>query len=150
MHTREYSLALPPIAKKSLESLLFAPLQDVVPQDLVRETRRQINIQRSMSGPQRKNSPQRPAGGDNNQANVSAAVAAMFNDTDVKPLLESGFGTNIPLQKGGQTAVLTPSNSSTDLSESGYSQQDIPYYQWQGHLDGLWNGSKGSLPGRNR
>eukprot|EP01046_Picozoa_sp_COSAG06_P008027 COSAG06_NODE_401_length_16198_cov_469.489596_16_plen_347_part_00 len=108
----------------------FLRLRQAVPQHLVREARRQININRS--------------GGDNMEA-AQSAVAAMFNESDIKPLLESGFGTEVPLQKGGQMAVLNPSLVTDSVSESGYPLSDIPYYQWQGHLDGLWNGSKGSL-----
>ena len=111
----------------------FLRLRQAVPQHLVREARRQININRS--------------GGDNMEA-AQSAVAAMFNESDIKPLLESGFGTEVPLQKGGQMAVLNPSPVTDSVSESGYPLSDIPYFQWQGHLDGLWNGSKGSWAGR--
>ena len=96
----------------------------------MREARRQINMNNNGGG---------------NQADAAAAVAAMFNDTDVKPLLESGFGTEIPLQKGGQMAVLNPSPKKDSIGEAGYPSDAIPYYQWAGHLDGLWNGSSGAL-----
>eukprot|EP01043_Picozoa_sp_COSAG02_P040638 COSAG02_NODE_3305_length_6966_cov_3.711664_6_plen_304_part_00 len=116
--------------KRTLFQDGFLRLKEAVPQELVREARRQININRS--------------GGDNMEA-AQAAVAAMFNESDVKPLLESGFGTEVPLQKGGQMAVLNPSPSTDTVSEAGYPLEQIPYYQWQGHLDGLWNGSTGAL-----
>ena len=108
----------------------FLRLKQVVPQELVREARRQININRS--------------GGDNMES-AQAAVAAMFNESDVKPLLESGLGSEVPLQKGGQMAVLNPSPSTDKISEAGYPLNQIPFHQWQGHLDGLWNGSTGAL-----
>ena len=101
-----------------------------MPQHLVREARRQININRN--------------GGEDSEK-ASAAVAAMFNESDVKPLLESGLGVTLPLQKGGQMAVLQPSHDSPNISEAGYPLDQIPYHQWQGHLDGLWNGSVGAL-----
>ena len=100
-------------------------------QKLVREARRQININLN-------------SGGENMEA-AQAAVAAMFNEGDIKPLLESGLGVEVPEQKGAQMAVLQPSPSKHEISESGYHLDEIPYYQWQGHLDGLWNGTTGSL-----
>lgn len=109
----------------------FLRLRGAVPHELVLKARREININLS-------------SGGGNAEA-ASAAVAAMFNESDAKPLLESGLGTEVPAQKGGQIAVLQPSNPGDAFSESGYRMADIPHYKWQGHLDGLWNGSAGSI-----
>ena len=70
----------------------FLRLEGAVSQELVREARRQININLN-------------SGGENMEA-AQAAVAAMFNEGDIKPLLESGLGVEVPEQKGGQMAVL--------------------------------------------
>ena len=97
----------------------------------MREARRQININLNSAG--------------ENAEAANAAVAAMFNEGDIKPLLESGLGVEVPEQKGGQMAVLQPSPPKHAISESGYHNEDVPYFSWEGHLDGLWNGSTGSL-----
>lgn len=119
--------------KRNLYSDGFLVLKQAVPQRLVREARRQINIGRSSDG--------------DNANETQAAVAAMFNLSDVKPLLESGLGVELPEQKSGQVAVLSPSPPAHVISESGHFRDEIPWHQWQGHLDGLWNGSTGALQG---
>ena len=113
----------------------FLRLEKAVPQHLVREARRQINIGRA------------GAASDEQQAAQSAAVAAMFNESAVKPLLESGLGVELERQKGGQVALLSPSHLEHKISESGYHLDQIPSHSWQGHLDGLWNGSSAPLQG---
>ena len=52
--------------------------------------------------------------------------------SSVKPLLESGLGSVLPEQKGGQMAVLQPTAKSLQISESGYRMDEIPHHSWQG------------------
>ena len=48
-----------------------------------------------------------------------------------------------PPPRGAQLATIFPSEPTNSITECGYPSQDIPYFGWHGHLDGLWNGSAG-------
>ena len=43
--------------------------------------------------------------------------------------------------KGAQLATIFPSQPSSRITECGYRADEIPFWGWHGHLDGLWNGS---------
>ena len=65
----------------------------------------------------------------------------LFNKTDVKPLVESLMGGPIHPIKGAQVATRFPSDPTGDIDAAGYSDNEIPFHGWMGHLDGLWNGA---------
>jgi hypothetical protein len=121
---------LTPAQKAALYREGFLILRQAVDQPLVRAARRQIHISQRSGVP---------------TTDANRAVAALFNDSALKPLLESGLGVEVPPVAGGQMAVLHPSPLEHKISESGYSLDEIPHYAWQGHLDGLWNGSTAPL-----
>ncbi len=65
----------------------------------------------------------------------------LFNETNVKPLVESLMGGPIHPIKSAQIATRFPSEPSEDINEAGYPDSETPFYGWIGHLDGLWNGA---------
>ena len=55
--------------------------------------------------------------------------------------IEEALGGTIRSFRGAQLATLFPHEPTNHINESGYYSQDVPFYGWHGHLDGLWNGS---------
>ena len=65
---------------------------------------------------------------------------ALFNETDLRVLLEDALGAVKPAAQC-QLATRLPGDPSDGVNESGYRDRDTPYRGWHGHLDGLWNGA---------
>lgn len=60
------------------------------------------------------------------------------------PLMQSiteALGHPVKELRGAQLATVFPHEARSAISESGYPANEIPFYGWQGHLDGLWNGA---------
>ena len=88
----------------------YLHLPRAVPQRLIREARRWINIDRASAAAWR---PLGDAGGRTPLASrkhdrVQRAVARLFNESDVKPLLESGLGVEVPAARSGQARLSVP------------------------------------------
>lgn len=65
---------------------------------------------------------------------------ALFNETDLRPLLEDALGA-VRSATECQLATVTPRAPSDGVNEAGYRDRDTPHRGWHGHLDGLWNGA---------
>lgn len=60
------------------------------------------------------------------------------------PLLRSiGEALGHPIREipGAQLATIFPHELGNAINESGYPANEVPFYGWHGHLDGLWNGA---------
>ena len=44
--------------------------------------------------------------------------------------------------RGAQLASVYPSVPDQRINEAGYPNEMVPYFNWHGHLDGLWNGAR--------
>ena len=42
--------------------------------------------------------------------------------------------------RGAQLATIFPHEPGNGINEAGYHADEVPFYGWHGHLDGLWNG----------
>ncbi|MCY3858048.1 MAG: hypothetical protein OXG25_03980 [Gammaproteobacteria bacterium] len=43
--------------------------------------------------------------------------------------------------RGAQLATIFPHEPGNGINEAGYFADELPFYGWHGHLDGLWNGA---------
>ena len=60
------------------------------------------------------------------------------------PLMQSiteALGHPVKELRGAQLATIFPHEPGTRISEAGYPMNEVPFYGWHGHLDGLWNGA---------
>ena len=64
-------------------------------------------------------------------------------ESELMQLIVSAMGCAPRGVRGSQLAIVWPSEPGDRISESGYRERDIPFFGWQGHLDGLWNGAAG-------
>ena len=122
----------------------FVVLPKIIPEEMVNEARREININLSDT--------RTHATGAKTLAEIKTAgeilaatgsekvILNLFNCTDVKKTVEAFFGREIKPPEGAQVAVRFPQEPGEDVNESGYKDKDTPFYGWCGHLDGLWNG----------
>ncbi len=76
----------------------------------------------------------------------SATIMNLFNETPVKPLLESAFGEPVYPVRGAQLAIIYPAEDGQTVNEAGFRNVDTPFAGWCGHLDGLWNGGIATPP----
>ena len=70
----------------------------------------------------------------------SPAIMALYNESRVRPLVDSAFGVPAQEVRGAQLATLFPAEDDDAANEAGYLNSETPHYGWCGHLDGLWNG----------
>ena len=54
--------------------------------------------------------------------------------------INEALGTPMRDPKGAQLATIFPHEPSSRINEAGYPADEVPFYGWHGHLDGLWNG----------
>lgn len=55
--------------------------------------------------------------------------------------IREALGQPIRKISGAQLASIFPHELRNNINESGYPSNEVPFYGWQGHLDGLWNGA---------
>ena len=75
------------------------------------------------------------------QAGLDPLFLKLFNETDVKPMVESLMGGPVHPIQNAQIATRFPSEATKHINEAGYPDDEIPFNGWMGHLDGLWNGA---------
>ena len=101
-------------------------LQDAVPQPLVAKARALADEQ--------------------SDAKQQQAFADLFNHGLLKPAAQQLVGgsadrdTVLRPIKGGQNAKRPPQPLSNRKEESGYPYDQVPWFNWTGHMDGLWSG----------
>lgn len=76
----------------------------------------------------------------------SSTIMNLFNETPVKPMLESAFGGPVSPVHGAQLATNYPCDDDHTVNEAGFRNIDTPFGGWCGHLDGLWNGGAATPP----
>ena len=103
----------------------FVVLPGMVPKNKVAAARRRIFMALGEGGAARGNEP---------------VFLALFNETDLRPLMEEALGPVAPAA-GCQLASRFPTEPSDRVNEAGYRDRDTPFFGWHGHLDGLWNGA---------
>ena len=62
-------------------------------------------------------------------------------DSNLINSVEDALGGRVRKFPGAQIATLFPHEPIRNITECGYPNQEVPFYGWHGHLDGLWNGS---------
>ena len=80
------------------------------------------------------------------RSGASDTIMSLFNETPIKPLLESAFGGPVSPVRGAQLATLYPAEDDHAVNEAGFRNIDTPFAGWCGHLDGLWNGGIATPP----
>eukprot|EP01051_Picozoa_sp_SAG22_P019904 SAG22_NODE_3827_length_1513_cov_1.512023_2_plen_205_part_01 len=81
-----------------------------------------------------------------------AAFARLFNEGACRPAAEQlvgGAGRLKPIT-GGQNAKRAPQLATGHgMEESGYPYDTVPWFNWTGHMDGLWSGGGPILQSRD-
>eukprot|EP01052_Picozoa_sp_SAG31_P035543 SAG31_NODE_4304_length_3370_cov_1.370835_2_plen_339_part_00 len=78
-----------------------------------------------------------------------AALARLFNEGACKPAAEQLVGgARLRPIVGGQNAKRTPHLATGRMEESGYPYDSVPWFNWTGHMDGLWSGGGPILQSR--
>jgi hypothetical protein len=81
-------------------------------------------------------------GADTADEEKQAALARCYNEGQLRAAAMQLAGGDIlrPIA-GGQAATRPPEGpGSTRTEESGYQKGVVPWFNWTGHLDGLWSG----------
>jgi hypothetical protein len=58
----------------------------------------------------------------------------------VRPLLETALGAPITKPDAGQIALNFPTDAGPGINETGWRDDETPWFGWGGHVDGVWNG----------
>ena len=62
-------------------------------------------------------------------------------ESDLMSIVEDALGGSVRDLTGAQLATNFPTDPKPIINETGYPDQETPFYAWHGHLDGLWNGA---------
>ncbi|MCE2406881.1 MAG: hypothetical protein J4G19_05200 [Pseudomonadales bacterium] len=76
------------------------------------------------------------------RAGTDPAIAELVNPD--QPLMRSiaeALGNPIREPRRAQLATIFPHDLGNGINEAGYPGNEVPFYGWHGHLDGLWNGA---------
>ena len=141
------------LSKKQIESLYedgFLVLRQIVPRQVWSDAKRHLMLRigaifQAAAG----YSPARPAAlrpgngveeAVQAQKTVGAAPSTLKLFDSVRPLLEWAFDAPIASPAAGQMALNFPSVAGTGINETGWRDEDTPWFGWGGHIDGVWNG----------
>ncbi|MYD44029.1 MAG: hypothetical protein F4W90_09095 [Gammaproteobacteria bacterium] len=77
------------------------------------------------------------------RAGTEPAILDLVNPTSPLMLaIADALGNPVREPRGAQLATIFPSQATKSrINESGYPSDEVPFYGWHGHLDGLWNGA---------
>ena len=68
-------------------------------------------------------------------------VSLVDPETALMRSITDALGHPVQPARGAQLATIFPHDFGNGIGEAGYPANEIPFYGWQGHLDGLWNGA---------
>lgn len=139
--------------RQAIEALYddgFVVLNGVVPESVWKPARRELIMKLgALHASTMGYSPARPAGlaakGGVDDAVVamqrvgsSPEVCGLFGS--VQPILEQALGAQLASPNGGQMAFNFPTDAGSGINETGWRDDETPWYGWGGHVDGVWNG----------
>ena len=143
--------------KESLYQNGFIVLTDIVPQDQTLAAKRAIyselgtlrdaTIQESLIARAGASSISidgaeriREAAMDSVNTGSRTEITDLVNpSSSLQETIQKLIGPINPLASG-QVATSFPSSANDHVNESGYPNNETPFFNWHGHLDGLWNG----------
>ena len=62
-------------------------------------------------------------------------------ESELRKVIDELMGEGARGFQFAQLAYHFPTSPTRQINESGYPDEDVPFYGWHGHLDGLWNGA---------
>lgn len=76
------------------------------------------------------------------RAGIDPAILDLVNpEGDLMRSIAEAMGHPVTGPRGAQLATIFPHQPGHGINESGYPAEEVPFYSWHGHLDGLWNGA---------
>ena len=74
---------------------------------------------------------------------VHPAILDLLNPSSslISSIEEALGGNPIRGPRGAQLATIFPHERGNAINEAGYPANEVPFFGWHGHLDGLWNGA---------
>ena len=135
--------------KESLYHDGFVVLSNIVPEAAVSAAK--STIYRELGSPRNASVQESPISQDGTERIQQAALDTINTGTkeEIMSLVEPNsalqetirtlLGPINPLS-AGQVATSFPSPPDRQVNESGYPNNETPFFSWHGHLDGLWNG----------
>ena len=76
------------------------------------------------------------------RAGTDPSILELVNpDSELMRSISEALGHAVPGRRGAQLATIFPHKIGNQINEAGYPNNEVPFYGWHGHLDGLWNGA---------
>lgn len=144
-----------PEQKQSFYDDGFLIFRDIIPPEVVNNAVRTLwsNLsavwQSSMATTQRDSEPNQEAEARRikaaqtaMQTGIDPAITALADDeSDLMRSIAEALGNPVFKPRRAQLANIFPNHPRGGINESGYPADEVPFYSWHGHLDGLWNGA---------
>ncbi len=76
------------------------------------------------------------------RAGTNPSILELVNqDSELMRSINEALGHAVVGIRGAQLATIFPHKIGNQINEAGYPNEEVPFYGWHGHLDGLWNGA---------
>lgn len=144
-----------PEQKQSFYEDGFVVLKDIVPPEAVTLAVRRLYgglsaIWQASMAQKRRADPADSSVGDRLQEAVNVAMSAGTDpvildlanpQSELMRSIGEALGDPVQDIRGAQLATIFPHELGNGFNEAGYRSDEVPFYGWHGHLDGLWNGA---------